>query len=87
MSRLNQINHWNKPTQNKKRKKKIKQKIFLTFLKFILLLQPMHHSSVMPFRARKKHGWMAQKMCSKESAYSREALEEIKNHYIKEEDA
>ena len=26
-------------------------------------------------------------MFSKESAYSREALEEIKNYYIKEEDA
>ena len=25
-------------------------------------------------------------MCSKESAHSRETLEEIKNHYIKEED-
>ena len=30
---------------------------------------------------------MAQKMCFKESAYSRETLEEIKNHWIKEEDA
>ena len=30
---------------------------------------------------------MPQKMCSKESAYSREALEEIKNHYINKEDA
>ena len=30
---------------------------------------------------------MAQKMCSKESAYSRGVLEEIKNHYIKEEHA
>ena len=30
---------------------------------------------------------MAQKMCFKESTYSREALEEIKNHYIKKEDA
>ena len=47
----------------------------------------MHHPSVMPFRARKKYGWMAQKMCSKESAYSREVFEEIKNPYIKEEDA
>ena len=47
----------------------------------------MHHPSVMPFRARKKQGWMAQKMCFKESAYSRETLEEIKNHCIKEEDA
>ena len=27
------------------------------------------------------------KICSKESDYSRETLEEIKNHYIKEEDA
>ena len=40
----------------------------------------MNHPSVMPFRARKKHGWMAQKMCSKESANSMEALEKIKNH-------
>ena len=40
----------------------------------------------MPFRARKKHRRMAQKMCSKESAHSRETLKEIKNHYIKEED-
>ena len=47
----------------------------------------MHHPSVMLFRTRKKHGWMPQKMCSKESAYSREALEEIKNHYINKEDA
>ena len=47
----------------------------------------MHHPSVMLVSARKKHGLMAQKTCSKESAYSREALEEIKNHYIKEEDA
>ena len=47
----------------------------------------MHHPSVMPFRARKKLGWMAQKMCFKESAYSRETLEEIKNHCIREEDA
>ena len=47
----------------------------------------MHHPSVMLFRVRKKHGWIAQKMYSKESAYLREALEEIKNHYIKEEDA
>ena len=47
----------------------------------------MHHSSVVPIRERKRHGWMAQKMCSKESAYLREALEEIKNHYIKEENA
>ena len=47
----------------------------------------MHHSSVKLFRARKKLGLMAQKMCSKESAYSRGALEEIKNHYIKEEHA
>ena len=46
----------------------------------------MNHPSVMPFRARKKHGWMAQKMCFKESAYSMEVLEEIKNPYIKEED-
>ena len=47
----------------------------------------MRHPSVMPFTARKKHGWMAQKMYSKESTYSRETLEEIKNHYIKEEEA
>ena len=47
----------------------------------------MHHPSVMPFRARKKHGWMAQKMCFTESAYPKDTLEEIKNHYIKEEDA
>ena len=47
----------------------------------------MHHPSVMPFRARKKHGWMAQKMCFAESAYSRETLEKIKNHYIKDKDA
>ena len=47
----------------------------------------MHHPLVMPFTARKKHGWMGQKICSKESAYSMEVLEEIKNHYIKEEDA
>ena len=30
---------------------------------------------------------MARQVDSKESAYSREALEETKNHYIKEEDA
>ena len=30
---------------------------------------------------------MAQKMCSKESVYSGETLEEIKSHDIKEEDA
>ena len=30
---------------------------------------------------------MAQKMCSKDNAYLREGLEEIKNCYIKEEDA
>ena len=47
----------------------------------------MHHPSVMPFTARKKHRWMAQKMRSKENAYLRETLEEIKNRYIKEEDA
>ena len=47
----------------------------------------MYHPSVMPFRARKKHRWMAQKVCSKDSAYLRETLEEIKNHYIKEEGA
>ena len=47
----------------------------------------MHHPSVMPFRARKRHKWMAQKRYSKESAYSREELEEIKNRYIKEKDA
>ena len=29
---------------------------------------------------------MAQKMCSKDSAYSRETLEEIKDSYIKEKD-
>ena len=46
----------------------------------------MHHSSVMTFRATKKDGWIEQKICSKESPYSREALEEIKNYYIKEED-
>ena len=47
----------------------------------------MHHPSAMPFRARKKHGWMTQKMCFKESTYLRETLDEIKNHYIKEEEA
>ena len=55
-----------------------------------MLSHPIHHPSVTPFmplRARKKDKWMAQKMCSKESAYSREMLEEIKNHYIKEENA
>ena len=41
----------------------------------------------MPFRVRKKDEWTAQKMCSKGSADSTETLEEIKNHYIKEEDA
>ena len=30
---------------------------------------------------------MAQKMCFAESAYSRETLEKIKNHYIKDKDA
>ena len=53
---------------------------------FFLLSHPMHHSSVMPFRATKKHtgGWH---MCFKESAYSRDTLEKMKNHDIKEEDA
>ena len=46
----------------------------------------MHQPLVMQFRARKKHEWMEQKMCSKESAYFMEALEEI-NHYIKEKHA
>ena len=46
----------------------------------------MHHPSVMPFRAREKQGWMAQKMCSKERAYSSETVEQTKNQYIKEED-
>ena len=41
----------------------------------------------MPFRVREKHRLMAQKMCSKESPHSRKRLEEIKIHYIKEEDA
>ena len=40
----------------------------------------------MLFRARSKHRWMAQRMCSKESTHSRETLEEINNYYIKEED-
>ena len=47
----------------------------------------MHHPSVIPFRVRMKNYWMAQKMCSKESAYSRETPEKIKNCYIEEEDA
>ena len=47
----------------------------------------MLHPSVTPLRERKKHGWMAQKMCSKDNAYLREGLEEIKNCHIKEEDA
>ena len=46
----------------------------------------MHHPSVMPFSVRKKHGWMEQKMHSKESAFLRERLKEIKNRYIKEGD-
>ena len=41
----------------------------------------------MPLKARWKHGRMAQKMCSKERPYLREALEEVKNCYIKEQDA
>ena len=85
MSCLTQINHWNKPTQ-------YKEQFFFSFFDvflslFFLLSHPMYHPSVMPFRARKKHRWMAQKVCSKDSAYLREALEEIKNHYIKEEGA
>ena len=85
MSCLTQINHWNKPTQ-------YKEQFFFPFFDvflslFFLLSHPMYHPSVMPFRARKKHRWMAQKVCSKDSAYLREALEEIKNHYIKEEGA
>ena len=37
----------------------------------------------MSFRARKKHAEVAHKMCFKESAHSRETLEEVKNHYIR----
>ena len=47
----------------------------------------MYHPSIMPFKARKKDGWMTLKLRTKESTYSRETLEEIKNHYIQEEDA
>ena len=47
----------------------------------------MYHPSVMLFKARKKDGWITLKLHTKESTYSRETLEEIKNHYIKEEDA
>ena len=65
---------------------KLNNNFFGVFLSFFLLSHSMHHPSVMPIRVRKKHGWMAQKICSKGSVYSREALEEIKNHYIKEED-
>ena len=60
---------------------------FVVFLRFSLLSHPMHHPSAMLFRARKKYGWMAQKMCPKESTYLRETLDEMKNHYIKEEEA
>ena len=38
----------------------------------------------MRLRVRKKHGRMAQKMCSKETAIPRRRL---RNRYIKEEDA
>ena len=47
----------------------------------------MYHPSVMLFKARKKGGWMTLKLRTKESTYSKETLEKIKNHYIKEEDA
>ena len=60
---------------------------FCRFVKLFLLWHPMYPPSIMSVRARKKRGLMAQKICSRESAYSRETLEEIKNHYIKEEDA
>ena len=54
MSRLNQINHWNKPTHYKKQ---IKQKNFFEILVNYFAIPAMHHPSVMLFRARKKHGW------------------------------
>ena len=41
----------------------------------------------MPLKARRKHGRKAQKMCSKERPYLREALEEVKNFHIKEQAA
>ena len=45
----------------------------------------MHQISVMPFRARKKYGVLVDVFCGER--HSREALEEIENHCIKEKEA
>ena len=88
---LNQINHWNKPTQYKKQ---IKQHnfFFSRFLKFFYAIapntSPLNYVTESKEEARVDGAYLrgSQKMYPTESVYSREALEEIKNLYIKEED-
>ena len=84
MSRLNQINHWNKSTSIKNKLNKTFFDVFLSF--FCYRTQFIIPQLCDSERERSTSGWH-KKMFSKESAYSREALEEIKNYYIKEEDA
>ena len=47
----------------------------------------MHHPLSYAIQSEIEAQVNSTKMCSKESTYSREALDEVKNHYINEEDA
>ena len=86
MSRLNQINHWNKPTQYKNKLKKIFGRFFSFFFFFCYRTQCITPQLCHSGRERSTGGWH-KKTCSKENTCLREALEKIKNHDIKEEDA
>ena len=76
---LNQINHWIKTQYKKQIKQKIFFEIFISFFAIASNASPLSYA----IQIEKE----AQAVLSKKSVYSREVLEEIKNHYIKEEDA
>ena len=86
------MNYWNKATQYKKHFYLFIY--FWRFLKFFFfaitpIATPLSYATESKEEERVDDTWMggAHKMYSKESVFSREALEEIRNCHIKEKDA
>ena len=66
--------------------KQIKQKYFFDVFLIFFAIAPNGSPFSYAIQSEKEARCMSQKMCSKESTYSREALQGIKNHYMEEED-